>query len=919
MTKKLLLVDGNSIINRAFYGCKTFLTSSSGIPTGAVNGFFNSVYSVIDEYKPTDICVLFDLKAPTFRHKMSKDYKATRKPMDPDLAAQMPVVKELLDVIGIKRMELAGFEADDLIGTLSRLGEEASMEVFIYSGDHDDYQLISDKTSVVMPCSKKGMPPRILYDKTHFEEENGVTPEQFIFVKALMGDSSDNIIGIEKIGPKTAFSLIQKYGDIEGVLSHINELTPAQQKNLTGAEEKLDLNLKLCTIDRFVPVPFGVESTTYEEIPDKQACYDRLMEYSLKSLAKKLKLDNLTPTITEDVILQDGFVAEVKNSILDYIKLDKSVILNSTYVGDDIEKVVSEINSSLEKNAGDEYPVFAISFNKSKNKALFTTLSDDKVWITSCDLVKEVLDSVSFEKYNLKPQLASYDFKETNKIMKNAIDKKYIIFDTKICAYILNIIEGAKITFNDTFERTAVMSYPFKKEEPKQLNMLDMLEVVDKAESSEDYYLSDIRDLKLTLLMSRIQADRIKEQNVNELIYGIELPLIHTLDSIERDGMHVSSKMLSDFHNELTDRIKKVEEDIYCMAGEEFNISSPKQLSVVLFEKLQLPAGKKSKTGSYSTSVEELNKLRSYSPIIDHIILYRKLTKLDSTYAVGLKPYIDDEERIHTTFTQAMTNTGRLSSLEPNLQNIPVKTDDGGRIREAFTAPDGRLLVDADYSQIELRLLAHLSGDKVMCDSFNSDADIHTSTAVKLYGVPEEFVTSKMRSAAKTVNFSIIYGITPFGLSNDLGISFGEAKALIEEYHKQFSEVTSYLEGLKKMGETNGYVDTMFGRRRYINEFKSSNHQLREFGYRAAMNTPIQGSAADIIKLAMNAVDETLRQKYPNAKFVMQVHDEVIIECDSKDAEDVASMVKSVMESVVKLNIPLRADVGIGSNWLEAK
>lgn len=919
MAKKLLLVDGNSIINRAFYGCKTFLTSSSGVPTGAVNGFFNSVYSVIDEYKPTNICVLFDLKAPTFRHKMSKDYKATRKPMDPDLAVQMPVVKELLDVIGIKRMELEGFEADDLIGTLSRLGEEASMDVFIYSGDHDDFQLISDKTSVVMPCSKKGMPPRILYDRAYFEEENGVTPEQFIFVKALMGDSSDNIIGIDKVGPKTAFTLIQRYDDIEGVLSHVSELTPALQKNLSGSEEKLDLNLKLCTIDRFVPVPFGVEETSYIDIPDKQACYDRLMEYSLKSLAKKLKLDNLTPTIVESDINESSNYADVLSKIVEYIKLDKNDILKATYIGNDENKVASEINASILKNSGDEYPVLAISFNENHRKALLTTLSDDKVWIIDSAVLNNVLNKVDFDKYNLKPLFASYDYKETNKIMSEAISSRFIVFDTKICGYVLNIIEGSKITFNDIFERTAVMSYPFKKEEPKQLNLLDMLSGEDSSDSSEETYLSDILDMKLNLYISRIQADKIKEQNVYELIYGIELPLIHTLDSIERNGMHVSSKMLSDFHNELSERIKKIEEDIYCMAGEEFNISSPKQLSTILFEKLQLPSGKKSKTGSYSTSVEELNKLRPYYPIVESIIQYRKLTKLDSTYAVGLKPYIDENERIHTTFTQAMTNTGRLSSLEPNLQNIPVKTDDGGRIREAFTAPSGRVLVDADYSQIELRLLAHLSGDKVMCDSFNSDSDIHTSTAMKLYNVPEEFVSSKMRSSAKTVNFSIIYGITPYGLANDLGISFGEAKDLIDEYHKQFSEVTSYLEGLKKKGENNGFVDTMFGRRRYINEFKSSNHQLREFGYRAAMNTPIQGSAADIIKLAMNAVEEALKKNYPSAKFVMQVHDEVIVECDSCDADGVSKLIKSEMENVVKLNIPLKADVGIGSNWLMAK
>lgn len=917
MGQRLLLVDGNSIINRAFYGCKSFLTSSSGVPTGAVNGFFNSVLSVVNEYRPSDMCVLFDLKAPTFRHELSSDYKATRKGMDPDLACQMPIVKEILDLMGIKRMELSGYEADDLIGTLSRMGEEQGMEVFIYSGDHDDYQLISDRVSVIMPCSKKDKPPRILYNRELFEEENGIPPEHFIYVKALMGDASDNIIGIDKIGPKTAFDLIAKYGDIDGVLSHIDELKPAQQKNLTGSEEKLALNLKLCTIDRYVPVPYGIEETSIPEIPDRQLLFDKLMDYQLKSLAKKLELDNLTPKIEIKTESDDETKNKVLNKIKNFLEVDKKTLCSSINESD-VQSAAAEINQCLQSFQPDSYPVLGISFCTKDRKVIVGIRDTYKYWVMEADLFEALLDSIEFSNMGLEPAFVCCDYKPSSKILTKSVSTRYIAFDTKVCAYVLNFVEGSKIEFSDIFNRATGITYPYGFDEPKQMDMMDIL-LMETETQDNDRYLREIQDLTLNLYVAVIEASEIIRQGISELIYDIELPLIHTLDHIERNGMSVSAEMLTELHGELSERIQTVEQEIYDMVGEVFNISSPKQLGSILYDKLKLPAGKKSKTGSYSTSVEELNRLKPYSPVIDKIILYRKLTKLDSTYAVGLKTYIDGDERIHTTFTQVMTNTGRLSSLEPNLQNIPVKTDEGGRIREAFKAPSGKVLVDADYSQIELRLLAHLSGDKVMCESFNNDMDIHMSTAMELYGVPADFLSSKMRSAAKTVNFSIIYGITPYGLSNDLGVSFGEAKQLIDEYHKRFCGVTAYLEGLKAQGEAEGFVDTMFGRRRYINEFKSTNHSVREFGYRAAMNTPIQGSAADIIKLAMIGVDQALSKDYPTAKFVMQVHDEIIVECEEEQAEAISALIKRVMEEVVKLNIPLRADVGIGKDWLEAK
>ena len=882
----LLLVDGNSIINRAYYAVigRAPMTAPDGTPTGAVNGFFNSVLGVMKEYNPDYMCVLFDRKEPTFRHKMSTEYKANRKGMPDDLHAQMPVVKNLLDLYGIKRMELAGYEADDLIGTLSKQGEEQGMDVYIFSGDHDDFQLISDKVSVIMPQSGKGKEPRVLFDRKMFEETYGVKPEVFVQVKALMGDNSDNIKGVEKVGEKTAFKLIADYGSCDGVYENADKLSPALRERIKASRELLDLNLKLCKIDRESPVEFGAKDTAYpSETRDLSAMSGALNRLALRSLLKKLDLENVKPSGFEPAGDVDEFVSKISSEVTDALKGGIKIVYEvpSTFDFDDL-------------NCGIDFVDIP-----SGVKVILLDWSSKTVYIIS----PEDFNKLSLGK-NVFP--VSYSYKDRSKFIKEPLVSVKSVFDCEIAGYVLNILSG-KPDLQRLYESVLQTAYPVedKKGPVKQLSLFD--EIVEDDGSSKVEECAE----KLLAVMAIAKV----------LLYEIEFPLVITLDKIERNGMHVSGERLSELHSEYTKRLEDISARVYDECGTEFNISSPKQLADVLYgEKyLNLPSGKKGKSGDFSTGIEELNRLRKYSPAIDYIIKYRELSKLDSTYALGLARAIKSDSRIHTTFTQAMTNTGRLSSTEPNLQNIPVRTDEGSRLREAFTAEEGKILVDADYSQIELRLLAALSGDEVMCSAFLEGEDIHKRTAAKVYGVTEEMVTHKMRATAKTVNFSIIYGISDYGLATDLGISYKEASDLIKEYNNQFPGVTSYLESLRNSGEEKGFAVTMYGRKRILNELKSQNRNIKNFGYRAAMNTPIQGTAADIIKIAMNRVSKALSEKLPSAKLVMQVHDELICECDIKDKDLCASILKEEMEAAASLSVPLLAEVGFGKDWLEAK
>ena len=904
---KLLLIDGNSIINRAYFAVigRAPMTAPDGTPTGAVNGFLNSVHGVMKEYDPDKICVCFDLKAPTFRHKMSADYKANRKGMPDDLSAQMPVVKDILDKWGIARMELEGYEADDLIGTLSRLGEEEGDTVYIFSGDHDDFQLISDSVSVVLPQSGKGKDPRVLYDRDMFETTYGVKPEVFVYVKALMGDNSDNIKGVEKVGEKTAFKLIAQYGDVDGVLEHADEMTPALSARLKESRDLLDLNIKLCTIDRNVPVPFGLDKTEYTGLPageeENDALYDLLDRLALRSFIKKIGISRLGASsgrFESSLESASGEVSENKRAILGRIAELVSAEMN---VCEDPDKAAEMIKT-------EHYAVDFIA-----DSVIVVSENSD----TICKISPSKAAEIFGKEGNTMP--ISFDYKDRSKSIDKALPNIDKVFDTAISGAVLGQSEGGKADYVRLFETVTGLPYPF--DDDKETKQLTMDFLLDDSARDEEIIKAGKR-ARLNIFVALLQAEEISIRKLEKLIYDIEFPLIITLDAIERNGMYVSREQLDALHAEYTRKLDELSTEIYELCGREFNINSPKQLADVLYEDdgLGLPHGKKGKTGVYSTGIDELNRLSEYHPVIPKLIKYRELSKLDSTYASGLIKSIGRDGRIRTTFTQTMTNTGRLSSTEPNLQNIPVRSDEGSRIRAAFTAPEGKVLADADYSQIELRLLAALSGDPDMCNAFRNDQDVHKMTAVKVYGLKDvDEVTHKMRAAAKTVNFSIIYGVSEYGLSTDLQISFKDASNLIKEYEKQFPGIISYLNGLKSEGERLGYVETIFGRRRYLNELKSQNRNVRNFGLRAAMNTPIQGSAADIIKIAMNKVYRALKNEYPDAMLVMQVHDELIVECDEKNKDGVASLLKREMESAVSLDIPLIADCGIGKNWLEAK
>lgn len=895
----LLLVDGNSIINRAYYAVigRAPMTAPDGTPTGAVNGFFNSVLGVMKEYNPDYMCVLFDRKEPTFRHKMSAEYKANRKGMPDDLAAQMPVVKNLLDLYGICRMELAGYEADDLIGTLSKQGEEKGMNVFIFSGDHDDFQLISDKVSVIMPQSGKGKEPRVLFDRKMFEDTYGVKPEVFVQVKALMGDNSDNIKGVEKVGEKTAFKLIADYGSCDNVIANADKLSPALSERVKASVDLLALNIKLCTIDRESPVEYTADAAVYpSSTRDLSAMSGALNRLALRSLLKKLDLENVKPAGFEAPVDVDENISSVSSEV-------ETVLKN----GLPIKYVVPENVDFDNLNAGVDFVDIP-----SGNKVVLLDWNGKTAYVISPEEFNSITDG-------RKVLPVSYQYKDRSKLISNPLTAVDSVFDIEIAGYVLNILSG-KPDLQRLYESVMLSAYPVedKRGPAKQLSLFD--EIVEDDGSSKVQECAE--KLLVITAIAKVLSDTIgKDNDLKNLLYNIEFPLVITLDKIERNGMHVSGERLAELHSEYTKRLEDISARVFDACGTEFNIGSPKQLAEILYgeKHLNLPSGKKGKSGDFSTGIEELKRLRPYFPEIDYVIEYRELSKLDSTYASGLARSIKSDSRIHTTFTQAMTNTGRLSSTEPNLQNIPVRTEEGSRLREAFTAEEGKILVDADYSQIELRLLAALSGDEIMCSAFREGEDIHKRTAAKVFGVSEEMVTHKMRATAKTVNFSIIYGISEYGLATDLDIGYKEAAELIKEYNNQFPGITSYLDSLKKSGEEKGYAVTMYGRKRILNELKSQNRNIKNFGYRAAMNTPIQGTAADIIKIAMNRVSKALEERLPSAKLVMQVHDELICECNVEDKDLCASILKSEMEAAAELSVPLLAEVGFGKDWLEAK
>ena len=851
---KLMILDGNSIVNRAFYGVRP-LSAPDGTPTNAVYGFLAILQRMLDEQKPEAVCVSFDLKAPTFRHKACNFYKAQRKPMPEELAVQMPLLKETLDAMGIRRYEIEGFEADDILGTAAAVCERSGWDCVVVTGDKDSLQLVSETTSVCNVKTVRGQTETILYTPESFRAEYGFAPAQMVDLKALMGDSSDNIPGVPGIGEKTALDLVRRYGTVDKIYSSLAELDikDGVRKKLTEGEDSARQSYWLATIVRDVPLSFKPEENIWNN------SYTPELYGVMKRLGFKRFIDKWGLTESESVPTEADTSEKLK------------------------EQIISD-------EAGMDALIAAV--RKAKRIAIVPTDGLDAVEICDGETVYRAQWSVAGGKYNeLLSTVFSAEVKKLGHnikdlmglLMKDKLPVEGFTFDTALAAYLLDANDG---------------DYSLPRISAKYLNReLDVAQAI--------FELYSVLDEKLD------------ELGMTKLYYEVELPLCRVLADMEASGFYVDRKALYDFGESLNDGIAQMQAGIWAHAGHEFNINSPKQLGEVLFEELMLPSGKKTKSG-WSTNADVLEKLRDKHPIIGEILEYRMLTKLKSTYADGLLKVIAPDGRIHTNFQMTVTATGRLSSTEPNLQNIPVRKKLGAQIRKMFVASPGKVLVDADYSQIELRLLAHISGDKAMQEAFLSGEDFHTVTAAKVFGVPLDEVTPALRSRAKAVNFGIVYGISAFSLAQDIGVYPSEAKAYMDAYLDKYHGVRDYMKSIVEKAKADGYVDTLFSRRRYLPELKSSNFNVRSFGERVALNMPIQGTAADIIKIAMVNVHRRLAEEGLEAKLILQVHDELIVECPDSEAERVKEILTREMENAAALSVPLTVDAHIGHSWAEA-
>lgn len=865
--KKLLILDSNSILNRAFYGVR-YLSAKDGTPTNAIYGFLNILLKLIKEQEPDYICAAFDVKAPTFRHKQYEGYKAQRKPMPEGLAAQMPLAKDVLRAMGVTILEKEGYEADDIIGTVARLCEESEISCFIATGDKDDLQLASDKTKVILTVTKSGYNETIIYDDKAVKEKYHVTPTEFIDVKALMGDPSDNIPGVKGVGEKTAMSLIEKHHSIEYIYENIDGigLKGAMLQKMKDGREMAFMSKELATINRNTPIEFNAEECVFDGFENNGELYEILKRLELNSIIKKLDLsggDNVKEN--EDIFKDFSYQVGDKNMI-----------------------------------SGDKVTV-VLDFDGDNISSAAVGVGNNAVVLNERDDIKELLEDDSIAK-------VMFDVKEAIVKLNGRIDIKNIVDDTAIAAY---LVDPAKNEY--TIEKLASEYFGtvIEKPEVKQLSLLDDVET-DRSE-----YLAKCA-VALGVLNERI-GDKIKENGQEKLYQEVELPLVTVLAHLEINGFLVDDNQLKEFADKLGEKIDALTNEIYMLAGEEFNINSPKQLGVILFEKLELKPVKKTKTG-YATNADVLEKLRDKHPIVNFIMEYRQLAKLKSTYCDGLTAVVNpNTHRIHSVFTQTVTVTGRLSSTEPNLQNIPTRTELGREIRKMFVAKDGYVLVDADYSQIELRVLAHIANDETMINAFRNNEDIHAVTASQVLGIPLEDVTKEQRSSAKAVNFGIVYGIGEFSLAQDLHISVKEAKAYIESYLEKYNGVRNYMESIKEQAKKDGYVKTILNRIRYIPELKSPNYNIRQFGERVALNTPIQGTAADIIKLAMVRVDNRLINEGLKSKLILQVHDELIVEAHKDEVDKVKQILSEEMQGAMELNVPLKVDMSTGHSWYDAK
>lgn len=880
---KLMVIDGNSLINRAFYGIR-MLTTKDGQPTNAVYGFVNILLKLLDEEKPDALCVTFDRKAPTFRHLAYEGYKAQRKGMPDELAAQLPVLKDVLAAMNIPRYELDGWEADDLIGTIAARDTAAGWETVIVTGDKDSLQLVTDSTRVKLVSTRMGQTTTKEMTPETFREAYGFDPVHIVDLKALMGDTSDNIPGVKGIGEKTAMDLIQRYQSVEAIYADVEgvEAKPAVKKKLTEGEEQARMSYDLATIRCDAPIDFSPEDARRRE-PDGPALYELFLALEFNKLIDKMGLSGGPAAGRAD---KPAAGAVRQERVTDRVRMEELVEQWRR------EPWVAVL-------ALPSLDVVAVAWDGGARAALCAA---DRL-----EGYNELLRAL----FSGEIQKVSHNVKDLmHLLLDEGLSTDGFCFDTALAAYLLSPTDGS-------YELEKLGITYFNQEFPKAKEYLapDAFgPLADPAGPAE----AMCAHAALAAALYRALAPKLEELDMHELYYGLELPLCPVLAEMERAGMLVDRRALADFGILLDGRIQADEALIYELAGEEFNINSTQQFGRILFDKLGLPPVKKTKTG-YSTNADVLEKLRDKHPIVEAVLDYRQLAKLKSTYVDGLTKVIAADGRIHTSFQNTVTATGRLSSTEPNLQNIPVRTELGAELRKMFVAPAGRVLVDADYSQIELRLLAHIAGDEHMIAAFRAGEDIHTVTASQVFGVPPEQVTHEMRRRAKAVNFGIVYGISDFSLSQDIGVTRAEAKAYMEKYFEKYSGVHAYMTQVVERAKADGYVSTLMGRRRWLPELKSSNFNLRSFGERVALNMPIQGTAADLIKKAMLRVDGRLRREGLEARLVLQVHDELIVECPEGEAEQVQRLLAEEMEHVAELAVPLTAEAHAGKSWAEAK
>jgi DNA polymerase-1 len=892
LSKKLILIDGHSILNRAFYGVPD-LTNSEGIHTNALYGFLNIMFKFIDEEKPDYITVAFDLSAPTFRHKTFAEYKGTRKPMAPELKQQVPLIKGILQAMNITIVQKEGYEADDLIGTLAKRSAASGMDVSIISGDRDLLQLSEPHIKIRIPKTKKGVTEVEDYLPEDVKDEYGVTPLEFIDLKALMGDTSDNIPGAPGVGPKTASAIIMKYHSIENVFEHLEELTPPKAKNsITEHVDQVKLSKFLATIDIDVPIDYDIDDCKVGDYYNANS-YELFKKYNFKSMLKRFNHEDIqsTPAFYETFQTIDDF-GEVDN----LFKKATKIIQDGGIIGLSILHEHEEIYGIAMTLSDKE-----TSFVPVAGFISSSYLIDQIVLLAECCKDRQLISN------NIKEFLGFFAIGGQTQLRL----EDDVFVDMGVAAYLIN-------PNNENYE------YDSLARDFLGITVNSRSEIIGKSSLSEVASLRMDDLARLTCLESyiclvawnKIQAV-LKEEDMLDLFDQIEMPLLFVLYSMQAEGIRVNKEALQAYGTMLGERIRVIEQEIYKEAGEEFNINSPKQLGVILFEKLQMPFGKKTKSG-YSTAADVLEKLAVDYPFVRTILEYRQLTKLKSTYADGLAGYIGDDGRIHGKFNQTITATGRISSTEPNLQNIPIRMELGKQIRKVFVPEENFVFLDADYSQIELRILAHMSGDEKLINAYKSAEDIHRITASQVFHVPFDEVTDLQRRNAKAVNFGIIYGISSFGLSQDLSISRKEAGDYMKQYFETYPSIKAFIEGLVTEAKEKGYSLTMFKRRRQIPELSSSNFMQRSFGERVAMNAPIQGTAADIIKLAMIRVYDELKKKNLRSRLILQVHDELLVETHVDEVDEVKEILTSSMKNAVQLLVPLEIDLEEGNNWFEA-